>query len=767
MKPERILWRWIFSRSLGALSRGGALLACGWLLAGCPAPPPERKPWLPMFEGVVQLGPAVSGQVTVRALDDRLSPVGEAAEGNSWWPDGGYTVEYGFPEGPVLVEARGTFCDELTGRYPRFQEVSLRAMATVHPRARVNVNLLTTLAAGRIVELATRGELPFDAAKVRAEREVLGAFGLPAEGVAPFETLDLAGDGPGDAMLLAVCALMLQAYETTELNAALAGIAEDLASNGALGTGTRERLREAARSLNCHTVRTNLLAYWAHASRSGAVVPLFEAWLDSDGDGRLNRDQDPGVTDVTDTSPVLLDRLPLRITFDAPMDPDGLRLSGELAAEVGEVTWSSSRFTGDTLGLHPVDAWPTGDGRTLVLSATSVFGRVVEGHTQRPAFTDRYAVYTSLMDETDPLAVTRTRDGGLAFVAARGPGGRSALLVRLDADLNVSLEAQLYVDYEVFSLVEAEDGGFFLAGQAASLARVARVKPNGDSAWLRNRTDVFVEAVAPDRDGGVLVCGQTRPDAGGQRLFLWRLDAQGEDVSHCELASSGTDLCTSLLPTAEGDFLVVTQTTSVEFGAGPCNRQVRVIRTDADCQVSWQIGVGGVGDDRLEWARNLPDGGFLLGGQTNSWDLFSDTPYVDEELPNGYLVRLSADGGLLWQQAPDAGGYDDAWSVAALPDGGAVSAGRFLRYDPDCQGDSFPCPFAGVRITRWDPAGTPTVFSEFEGGVNDARPAVALVDSDASPRLITHLLPDWFGGDAAGLLGSRRSGILVLELSGN
>ncbi len=776
MKQERTLWKRLTCTFLNGTDRlgvlfafGMALSAFGGLLTGCPAPPPERAPmpWLPEFDGVVHLGPIVLGQVTVHSLDDRFSPVGVAAEGNSWWPEGRYTVEYGFPDGPALVEVRGSFSDELMGRYPWSQAVTLRALATVSPDARVNVNPLTTLAAGRVVELATRGELPFEAAKAQAEREVLGAFGLPAEGVAPFETLDLSGDGLGDAMLLAISALLLQAYETTELDAALAGIAEDLAGDGVLGTTTRDRLRGAARTLNCHTVRSNLLAYWAHASRPGAVVPLFEAWLDSDGDGRLNRDQDPAVTGVTYTTPVLLDRLPLRITFDAPMDPDSLRLSGELAPDVGEVAWSSTRFTGDTLVLHPAGAWPPGDGRTLVVSATSVFGRVLEGHTLRPAFTDRYAVYTSRMDETEPLAVTRTRDGGLAFVAARGPGGRSNLLVRLDADLNVTLEAALHVDYEVFSLVEADDGGFFLAGQAASLARVARVKPNGDSAWLRNRTDVFVEAVAPDRDGGVLVCGQTRPDAGGQRLFLWRLDALGQDVSRCELASSGADLCTSLLANAEGDFLVVTQTTSVEFGAGPNNRQVRVIRTDADCQARWQVGLGGSGDDLLEWATVMPDGGFLLGGQTNSWELFSDTPYVDEELPNGYLVRLLADGGLLWQRAPDAGGYDDVWSVAALPDGDAVSAGRFRRYETECQGNSVPCPFAGVRITRWDAAGTPVVLGVFEGGANDTRPFVSLVDSGAAPRLVTHLLPDWFGGDAAWLLGPRRSGVLVLELFGN
>ncbi|MBU1241586.1 hypothetical protein KKD52_04155, partial [Myxococcota bacterium] len=629
---------WTIGSTFGRLLVLGTVFFTGWLLAGCPAPPPRRDGMnLPNFSGVVQKGPFLQGTVQAWSLDGRFSPAGWPGEGWVSSP-GEYWVDYDFADGPALIEARGTYFHLLTG-LDLLQEVSLRAVAEVAPSVRINVNVLTTLAEKRIRTLAFVHELPYEVAKAQAEREVLAAFGLPSEGVGPFETLDISGDGDGDAMLLAVTAVLLGGGVPPEVDG-LQALAEDLAPDGMLAPDWQEGFYSASRSLKCHTVRENLLRFWAErVHRPGAVVPLFEAWIDSDGDGRLNKDQDPSVISVMDGYRLLPDRLPLRLQFDAPMVPPSLMLGGELAASVGEVAWSSTRFSNDTLTLHPDTAWPAGTGRTLVVSIPSVFGRRLNAYTLSPEVIRDYTVYSGPAFDMAPTAAAPTRDGGLAFVAGPDASGLRNVLVRLDENLDVTLEATLTMKFEVSSLFEDDDGGFYLVGLIDGQTRVARIAADGASLWVRNRVDLIVSAVAPDPEGGALVCGHALTDpTGNQRLVLWRLDNMGRDVSLCELDGSRRDVCTDLLWTGE-DYLVTARTTSPEYGAGDDTTHGRVIRTDALCQVRWQTGLGGSLNDSIEWASSMPDGGFILGGVTSSMDVPGLPPPEDGTFPNGFVVR--------------------------------------------------------------------------------------------------------------------------------
>ncbi|MBU1242179.1 hypothetical protein KJ612_03175, partial [Myxococcota bacterium] len=170
-------------------------------------------------------------------------------------------------------------------------------------------------------------------------------------------------------------------------------------------------------------------------------------------------------------------------------------------------------------------------------------------------------------------------------------------------------------------------------------------------------------------------------------------------------------------------------------------------------------------NDSIEWASSMPDGGFILGGVTSSMDVPGLPPPEDGTFPNGFVVRLDADGGIVWQAQPGSMGYDDARAVVGRPDGSALTAGRFLRSTMVCPELEDGCPGAGVLLIPYDADDTAGPQKVLAGGGGDTRPFVALIQSGGVPTLVTRLMTDWFGGGAAGLVAPSYSGVFVWRLN--
>ncbi len=100
------------------------------------------------------------------------------------------------------------------------------------------------------------------------------------------------------------------------------------------------------------------------------------------------------------------------------------------------------------------------------------------------------------------------------------------------------------------------------------------------------------------------------------------------------------------------------------FGAG--GTDAWVLRLDADGNVLWQEALGGAGSDVAYSVRGTSDGGFVVGGYTSARG----------EL-EAWVFRLQADGSLVWQRAYGPGGVYD---VRPTLDGGFVVAGATTAF---------------------------------------------------------------------------------------
>lgn len=191
----------------------------------------------------------------------------------------------------------------------------------------------------------------------------------------------------------------------------------------------------------------------------------------------------------------------------------------------------------------------------------------------------------------------------------------------------------------------------------------------------------------------------------------------------------GSDEARSVRETMDGNFVVCGSTGS--FGAGG---DVYLFLLDPLGDLIWSRTYGGSGVDKGMCVRELPDGGFVVAGITNSfgaggydgylirtntvgdtlwtrtyggpaWDLFrgvdvnADSLYLTGQSfsqGNGdtWTLKVDLEGQLIWEVFDGGAGVDAGWSVSNTIDGGALVSSdtmdntgdldsRLLKYNPN------------------------------------------------------------------------------------
>lgn len=216
------------------------------------------------------------------------------------------------------------------------------------------------------------------------------------------------------------------------------------------------------------------------------------------------------------------------------------------------------------------------------------------------------------------------------------------------------------------SLLVGADG-WVLAGEAVTsagdfegwvartdtLGRPQRVRTLGGPGWQR-----FV-AAAPAGDGLVLA-GTTDHGTGGLKDgWLVRLDAR-DQVQWQQTYGEGDDDDVAAMAPAGTGFLLAGSTKNQG------HTDAWLVRTDEIGQASWQRTWGGPGDDEATALLADGAGGFVMAVTTR--------PGAD--LPsNAAVVHLDGQGTPVWQQVLGGADEDVLQTLALQPDGGVAAAG--------------------------------------------------------------------------------------------
>lgn len=256
------------------------------------------------------------------------------------------------------------------------------------------------------------------------------------------------------------------------------------------------------------------------------------------------------------------------------------------------------------------------------------------------------------------------------------------------------------------------DYGFILAGSSLSKKSgsksqegagdldylIWKMDESGSTEWQKSfggSGSDLLKVIKNTYDGGFILGGVSNSEAGFSKkdgcfgnddYWLIKLDAKGNELWQRVYGGKGKDDLTSVIATSDGGYLIggsssssVGQNQIALGGKKEINRgsmDYWIIKIDASGNEEWQRTYGGKYADVLQSMVVTKDGGYLIGGNSNSP---ASKDKISEHLGGGndfWLLKLDALGAVEWQQSLGGAGEDNLTVVYQTTDGSYIAAGN-------------------------------------------------------------------------------------------
>ncbi len=150
-----------------------------------------------------------------------------------------------------------------------------------------------------------------------------------------------------------------------------------------------------------------------------------------------------------------------------------------------------------------------------------------------------------------------------------------------------------------------------------------------------------------------------------------------------------------------GGFLIVGTSTSTDGDAMGCMSSISrvwVLRLDAQGELLWQRCYGGSGNQTLPFVTATSDGGFAIACRTNSTDGDISTPLGGTDT---WVFKIDEAGELLWERSLGGSAADDCRGIVCGDDGSLFVFGH--TFSPELQG--FHAPGNDFYLAKLSPNG--------------------------------------------------------------
>jgi len=260
---------------------------------------------------------------------------------------------------------------------------------------------------------------------------------------------------------------------------------------------------------------------------------------------------------------------------------------------------------------------------------------------------------------------------------------------------------------ELNSAEETADGGYILAGFSGSNANdgdVTAPDAGGGDFWMLKTNslgDRFWDArfggpaldrcnsVIQTSDGGFLLGGTSGSDIGGQKLsanrglddyWVVKTDATGNLEWEQTFGGSDFEILSSVIQTNDGGYLLGGLSQSgisgdkTEPNLGGFDYWI--VKIDAMGNFQWDKTLGGIEEERLNMMQvDLTDGHFLLAGSTQS-DAGDDITIPSVGIKDFWFVKVNnVDGSIMWQHRYGGSEVEELTAFVQTLDGGFFLAG--------------------------------------------------------------------------------------------
>ena len=260
-------------------------------------------------------------------------------------------------------------------------------------------------------------------------------------------------------------------------------------------------------------------------------------------------------------------------------------------------------------------------------------------------------------------------------------------------------------DELLFDAVATPDFGYLLAGSSLSKKTGSKLDDNrgnldfwlwkmdenGDYDWQKtlggSKQDLLKKVILTN-DGGYLLAGTSHSDVGYDKkdksfgdsdFWVIKLTASGEEEWQKTFGGEGHEELTSLIKTKDGGYLIGGSSESDASGTKSTknygNLDYWIVKIDSKGEVVWQNSFGGQYSDELNSITQTTDGGYLLGGSSNSPES-GNKKHNNVNQSDFWIIRIDDKGQELWQRVIGGNQDDQLTEIRLTIDGNYIIAGN-------------------------------------------------------------------------------------------
>ncbi|QRR00191.1 CBM96 family carbohydrate-binding protein [Dyadobacter sandarakinus] len=264
-------------------------------------------------------------------------------------------------------------------------------------------------------------------------------------------------------------------------------------------------------------------------------------------------------------------------------------------------------------------------------------------------------------------------------------------------------------EFPIYKITPTPDGGYILAasaragigGDKSEASRgyydfwIVKLKKDGQKEWDKtiggNGLD-DLRALLVTNDGGYLLGGGSSSDISGEKtsgvlgntedtgdFWIVKLDKNGNKQWDKAIGGQYTDVITSMDNTSDGGYILGGFSDSdASFNKSQPSRGIDywIVKITANGAIQWDKTIGSIFTDRLFSVRQTADGGYILGGNSETYT----KPTGDKtSAGNGdfdyWIVKLDNAGNKQWDRVLGGNWEEHFGSVEQTSDGGYVVGG--------------------------------------------------------------------------------------------
>ena len=226
---------------------------------------------------------------------------------------------------------------------------------------------------------------------------------------------------------------------------------------------------------------------------------------------------------------------------------------------------------------------------------------------------------------------------------------------------------------EAYSVIQTSDGGYAIAGRTKSFGVgysedfwLVKTYANGTMEWSRSYGETGIEiaySVVQTDDGGYAIGGETGAWSEERDMWLVKTDATGNMQWNKTygLAGNIVEFCRSVVQTTDGGYALSGFRETVGGDS-----DAYLVKTDVDGNMQWNVTYGGTEKDYASWIIQTEDGGYAVAGHTKS---FGAGNY------DFWLIKTDSNGAMQWDRTYGGANDEDARCVIQTESGGYMLVG--------------------------------------------------------------------------------------------